>query len=491
MTTISRTAWLILILGLLPWMGATSPPALPAAPPAPPAPLDEVIDELLRSSRATPAFWGLYVQDLESGRVLFERNGEKSFLPASNQKLLTTATALGALGSTYRYETTLAFDGTVQDSVMTGDLVIEGSGDPTFGSREIRGEDPLQTWATKLALMGVRRIEGRLIGNDDAFDDQAYSEGWDIDYLTRQAGRYIGTSTGGLAYHDNVVTLQIRANAPGLPPTVTTRPENVVTIRNEATTSSRRRGGGLAVRRSFRSNEIVVEGTTSRYYNGSVVVPVNNPTLLTLEAFREALRDVGIATDLTLADIDDLDTKPPGDAPPLFIALSPPLSDIVSILNKDSNNFYAEQVFRTYGWAGSARGGARRTKTFLSRAGIDTRSLLIRDGSGLSRKDLVTPKAMVELLALMDHHPEREAFMASLPLGGESNTTLQYRLRNIPVRAKTGSLRFVRALSGYATRPDGNRVAFAFFANNYTGPSYRITNLFDQIVTTITSSPAS
>lgn len=486
MTLLNRTLWLTLILGLLTWTGA-APPAAPDPAPT----LEAEIEDILRASRADPAFWGLYVQDLESGRVLFDRNADKSFLPASNQKILTTATALDALGSTYRYETTLAFDGSVQDSVMTGDLIIEGSGDPTFGSREIRGADPLEQWATKLARMGVRRIEGRLIGDDDAFDEQAFSEGWDVDYLTRQAGRYIGTSASGLSYHDNVVTLRIRANAPGLPPTVTTRPENVVEIRNEATTSSRRRGGGLAVRRSFRSNEIIVEGSASRYYNGSVVVPVNNPTLLTLEAFREALRDVGIDTDLTIADIDDLETEPPGDAPPLFIALSPPLADILSIINKDSNNFYAEQVFRTYGWAGSARGGARRTKTFLARAGIDTRSLLIRDGSGLSRKDLVTPKAMVELLALMDRHSEREAFMASLPLGGESNTTLQYRLRNVPVRAKTGSLRFIRALSGYATRPDGSRVAFAFFANNYTGPSYRITNLFDQIVTTITSSPVS
>lgn len=462
-----------------------------AQPASSPDALAERFEDVLRTNQNSRAFWGLIVQDLETGQVLYEQNADHAFLPASNQKILTVATALDALGSTFRYETTLTFDGTVDGAVMRGDLMINGSGDPTFGSREMRGEDPLQTWAQKLARMGVERVEGRLIGNDNVFDNRAYAEGWDIDYVTEQAGRYMGTSVGGLAYHDNVVTLRIQSSTPGQPPSVSTRPANVVTIRNNATTSSRRRGDGLAVNRTFQSNDIIIEGSTPRDYQGSVVVPVNNPTLLTLEAFREALHEVDIETDLTLIDIDELDTPPATDAPPLFVALSPPLSEILSLLNKESNNFYAEQVFRTYGWAGSARGGARRTKTFLARAGIDTRPLLIHDGSGLSRKDLITPRAMVNLLAYMDRHREREAFMASLPLGGEPGTTLRYRLRNVPVRAKTGSLRFTRALSGYATRPDGRRVAFSFFANNYTGPSYRITNLFDELVTMITTPPAS
>lgn len=468
-------------------LGASGSPA------SAPASLTEEIDEIVRTSRANPVFWGLAVRDLETGRLLYQHNADKSFLPASNQKLLTTATALNALGSTFRYETTLAFDGAVEDSVMRGDLVIKGSGDPTFGSIEVRGDDPLHTWAKKLARMGVRRIEGRLIGDDNAFDDRPYPEGWDVDYITRQAGRVMGVSSGGLAYHDNVVTVRIRATSPGLPPTAQTRPRYTVQIHNEAVTSHRRRGGGIRVRRTFRGNDLVLEGTAPRYYRGSVVVPVSNPTIFTLQAFRQALDDVGIDTDLSLVDIDDLSAthRPPSTLDPLFIALSPPLSEIISIVNKESNNFYAEQIFRTYGWAGSARGGARRTKTFLARADVNTGSLLIHDGSGLSRKNLITPQAMVSLLAFMDRHAEREAFMASLPLGGEPGTTLEYRLRNVPVRAKTGSLRFIRALSGYATRPGGQRVAFSFFANNYTGPSYQVTNIFDRIVHTITSSAAS
>jgi D-alanyl-D-alanine carboxypeptidase/D-alanyl-D-alanine-endopeptidase (penicillin-binding protein 4) len=157
-------------------------------------------------------------------------------------------------------------------------------------------------------------------------------------------------------------------------------------------------------------------------------------------------------------------------------------------MNKESNNFYAEQVFRSYGWGGSAKGAARRTKSFLREADINTRQVLIHDGSGLSRKDLITPQAMVKLLAHMTEHEEREAFLASLPRGGERNTTLDYRLSRTDVQAKTGSLEFVRGLSGYTKRPNGNRVAFALFANNYTGPSYQISRTIDDIVRAVASS---
>ncbi len=477
-----RAAWLSLLL-----LGATLVLSGGAPPPASDT-LAARLDRVLRTSRAEPVFWGIYVRDVSSGRVLYERNADHAFLPASNQKLFTTAAALDALGSTYRYETTLHFDGAVQDSIMRGDLIIRGSGDPSFGSVEIRSVDPLRVWAERLHAMGVRRIEGRLIGDDDVFDDRPYPEGWDVDYITSQASRSMGTTTSGLAYRDNVVVVRIRATRPGAPPSVETIPEGAVTINNEATTSARRYGAGVRVTRSFQSNAINVIGSVPRYYRGSVVVPVVNPTLFAVESFRLALEEAGIETDVAAIDIDDLSDKPnTRGIDPLFVALSPPLADLIAITNKESNNFYAEQIFRTYGWAGSVRGGANRTETFLRRAGIDTRPLLIRDGSGLSRKDLTTPRALVDLLVYMDKHRERDAFQASLALGGEPQTTMEYRLRNVPVQAKTGSLRFIRTLSGYATRPDGSRVAFALFANNYTGPSYRVTNTFDEIVRTLTS----
>lgn len=462
-------------------------PLLVAAGTASTPPLERQIDDLLQRWQVDSAFWGIAVYDVDADQMLYSRNAERAFLPASNQKLITSAAALDFLGSTHRYETTLHHAGSAQDSVLRGDLILDGSGDPTFGSTEVRGEDPLKAWAERLADMGVKRIEGRLIGDDDAFDDRPYPEGWSVSYVTTQKGRYMGNSAGGLAYRDNVVPVTVQATRPGAPPNVEVQPEGVVTVENRATTSSRWRGNTLEVNRTFSTNELVLTGSVARSYDGSIAVPVSDPTHFVLRSFDYHLQEAGIETQLELVDIDDLDEKPERGSP-LFTTFSRPLAEIAAVMNKESNNFYAEQVFRSYGWGGSTRGAARRTKSFLQKAGVNTRRLLIHDGSGLSRKDLVTPQAMIQLLAHMTEHEEREAFLTSLPRGGERSTTLDYRLSRTDVRAKTGSLAFVRSLSGYTRRPNGNRVAFALFANNYTGPSYQISRTIDAIIRAVASS---
>ena len=457
-----------------------------AAPPPTPPPLADRIDDLLRRWEVDEAFWGIAVYDVEAEEMIYSRNPKQSFLPASNQKLITSATALDVLGSTHRYETVLHYDGSTEGAVMSGDLILEGSGDPTFGSTQVRDEDPLTVWSERLAEMGVERIEGRLIGDDNAFDDRPYPEGWTVNYITDQKGRYMGNSAGGLSYRDNVVPVTVRATSPGASPRVGVQPSGVLSIDNRAETSSRWRGDNLRITRTFSTNELVLTGSVARSYDGSVAVPISDPTDFTLQSFRNRLNEAGIETDLEIVDIDDLKERPERGSP-LFVKYSRPLAEIATIVNKESNNFYAEQVFRSYGWGGSARGAARRSKAFLQEAGINARKLLVHDGSGLSRKDLVTPDAMVQLLAHMAGHEEREAFLSSLPRGGEDDTTLDYRLAQTDVRAKTGSLEFVRALSGYTERANGNRVAFAVFANNYTGPSYRISRTIDDIVRAVAS----
>lgn len=451
--------------------------------------LSSRIDDQLRRRQAERAFWGLCVYDIGRDSILYRRNARRAFLPASNQKLVTTAAALDILGSTYRYETTLSFRGAVEDSVMRGDLILKGSGDPSFGSTAMRGaRDPLQEWAGQLADMGVRRIEGRLIADDEVFSGPSYPDGWNVNYLTRQKGRQVGIRSSGLSYRDNVVRVMIRATQPGDPPELRSRPPGVVELRNQAVTSSRWQGSNLVLDRTFSTNEIVLSGSVARTYRGTRSVPVSNPTTFALVAFANRLRGAGIETDLVLARIDTL-AQQPNPENPLFVELSPPLSEIVQIVNKRSNNFYAEQLFRTYGWNGSVRGAIQRTETFLEEAGVDPRHLSIQDGSGLSRKNLITPCALTRLLVHMDDHSERRIFLSSMPRGGERNTTLDGRLAQTSVRAKTGSLAFARTLSGFARRPDGSRIAFAILANNYTGPSDQITETMDAIVRVLASPP--
>ncbi len=445
------------------------------------------IDQLLDAHTASsPAFWGVHVVDLDSGEELYAHQADHRLIPASTQKLLTTSAALDRLGSSYRYETELHFSGTTEDGVMRGDLTLRGSGDPTFGSTEIRRSDPLREWADQLADQGVERIEGRLIGDARRFDGVAYPESWDIGYITRQASRYIGTASGALSYSDNVVSLRIRSAQPGQPPTIRPYPNNAVAFENDATTSSRWRGNALQLDRSFQSNTVRLHGSVARSYAGTVNIPVTDPTDFAMRSFVIALEEAGIETELELTSADGLASVPDRGSL-LFVALSPPLADIVAVINKESNNFYAEQVLRTVGWGGSVEGGAQRIEQLVRRAGV-RRPPSVHDGSGLSRRNLVAPSTLTSVLRYMDTHAEAKAFKASLAQAGERNTTMEYRLSRQAVRAKTGSLRYVRALSGYAERPDGSRVAFSMLANNYQGGSYRVRQTMDEIVKMLTQS---
>ncbi len=479
----------------MPYLRLRAALLLPAAivlclilPGATPASVSGDIVQLLHENNGSTGIWGAVAADVSSGEILLSYNATTAFIPASNQKLITTATALDALGSDYRYRTGLYFLGRVEGEVLRGDLIIRGSGDPTFGTVEIPHGNPLRQWAARLAAMGVRRFEGRLIGDDDVFDDRPYAEGWDIDYVTRQSSSSLGVSAGGLSFNDNVVRVQITSSRPGEAPGVTTSPSGYLKIENTAQTSGRRRGWAVRVDRDFGSETVILTGSVPQGYQGTIVVPVSNPTKFTMHALGQELVRAGIEVQAAVADVDELDDPIPYDrASLIFVHLSPPLANIISVLNKESNNFYAEQVFRTFGWGGTTEGSERRAKELLSRAGVQTERISIRDGSGLSRKNLITPSALARLLVYMRTHPEGEAFLMSLATGGEARTTLRSRLHNVPVRAKTGSLEFVRTLSGYTQSADGRPIAFAVFANNFTGPPYAMTQTIDRVVAALAS----
>lgn len=468
-----KTAVVLIVLGVLGVEGGARAPDT----------LGEKIEAILEGEHARTAFWGVYVQDLDAGRLLYSRNEDKTFMPASNQKLLTTATALDVLGSAYRYQTTLHLDGEIQGGVLRGDLILEGSGDPTFGSGRFGEGDPLRHWADSLAALGVTRIEGRILGDDDIFDDNRYAEGWDVTHVATQS---FAPARGGLSYRDNVIDLRIEATRVGQAPIIETEPPGYFDILNQATTSAQRRRSGPRLDRPVGAEAVRVYGTVPRAYRRTFELPVSDPTAFTLHAFEHVLREAGIDVAAALYDVDDLDEKPTYEtATPLFVHTSPPLAEIVAVINKQSNNLYAEQVFHTFGWGGASAGGGARVIETFARLGVPVKGLSVRDGSGLSRKDLVTPAAMGTLLARMYEHDEREVFMASLAEAGERGTTLRFRLRGLPVKGKTGSLEYVRALSGYTTTPDGRTLSFVVIANNYTAPSYRIQRAIDLIVRTL------
>lgn len=431
------------------------------------------IEAILADPALPRAFWGITVVDVASGRVIASRNADLNLMPASTLKLVTTAAALDALGPDFRYTTTLHHVGPeARGGTLSGDLVLRGAGDPSFGSSD--HGDPLARWAEQLAGAGVRRITGRLVGDDDRFEDALWAEGWDVRHVATES---YAAPTGGLAWADNVLPLRISGGrATGGP-------------RGFATVERVRGGSRMRVERILGTDTYRLSGQVASGYSGTMNVPVGNPTLYALHAFADRLREAGIdVSDLRLWDIDDLPSPPsvPDGAAPLLVHVSPPLSALARRINHESDNLYAEHVFRTLVPDGSTDAAARRVTSFLEAAGADTDGIAIRDGSGLSRKNYLTPNAMAALLRHMARHRHAAAFRATLPAGGESGSTLRSRLAGAGVRAKTGSLDAVRCLAGYVDAPGGPAV-FVLMANHYTVNGSRIADAQDRIVRAISS----
>lgn len=446
------------------------------------------LDAIIDNGAHANAFWGVYVRDINSGTVLYERNADRPLVPASNQKLLTTATALLTLGSDFQYRTPLLFSGSTSDTVWTGDFVIEGSGDPTFGSRSLGPDhvDPFETWASELATRGVKRIEGRIIGDDNVVDDDTYGDGWDVSHI----GRYgFAAPVGGLSYRDNIVHVEVAGYRSGRPPRVDAEPSGYLLISNDVSTNASRWSRRLNVHRPIGTESVQLSGLVSRRFRGNLDIPVTDPTRFAVESFANRLRAAGIDVQAEIVDVDDLRSAPKyGAFDTVAVYVSDPMSTILEHVNKESDNLYAELVFRTFAWGGSSRGGERRVKSALTELGIDDTGISVRDGSGLSRKDLVSPRIVGDLLFEMYRRPEREAFLSSLARGGEQETTLERRLSSYNVWAKTGSLEFVRSLSGYIRTEDNRMLAFTILVNNYPTSSSRVRLAIDQVVSALANS---
>lgn len=462
--------------------------------------LDRVIGDAIENDAFDGGFWGVAVTNLRTGERLHLRNETQNFMPASNQKLLTTAAALDRLGPDFRYRTRLYTRGTVRDSVLDGDLVVRGAGDPTLGGYEQR-RDPTQVfraWADSLHARGIARITGDVIGDDDVFDDVALGIGWSWDDETFA----YSAEMGGLAFNENVISMRVRGERPGRPARITWSPFNTdyVTVDNRSTTLARGRGIDEEYERIRGTNRFVVQTRVAAGRTEREDLAVHNPTRFFVHVLREVLQRRGIAVDGAARDVDE------GDAKPAYASMqrvatytSIPMREIVITINAESHNLYAEQVLKTLAVANPPTGtglpprsaalGSRAVQMTLGAAGIDTARVQIVDGSGLSRQNLISPAATTALLAHMWTHPDAgvsQAFFNSLPTGGR-NGTLEYRFRagapaNGNVRAKTGTLSNVSALSGVVSSARGTPLAFSIYCNHFVTKSSRVRRAQDAIV---------
>jgi D-alanyl-D-alanine carboxypeptidase/D-alanyl-D-alanine-endopeptidase (penicillin-binding protein 4) len=447
------------------------------------------------SALADPAFarasWGVVVQSLDNGQVLYRRNAERLFLPASNLKLLTAAAALARLGADFRYRTVVLARGARRADTLAGDLVVAGRGDPTLVLDTARGApDPLASlrpWADSLKTCGVRVILGRVTGDATLFTGSPLGPGWAWDDLDAD----YSAPVGALQFNESVAyLLAVPGQVPGEPVRLSLLPRSApLRVFGTATTAPRDSGAAaLSWSRAPFTDSVSISGHLPVGHD-TVRVPVSvpDPTRYFETSLTEALAGGGVAV---IGESAAVAPSAPVSAPDtLFVWSSPPLSAVLPLFLKPSQNQIGETLLRTLGaeitGVGSMDSGRAVVGRVLSDFGVPTDAYVLADGSGLSRYDYVAPEAIARVLAAMYARPDFQTLYDALPIAGVDGT-LATRLVGTAAagnaRAKTGSLAGVRALSGYVETADGEHLLFVLLANNFTAPQRVVDAAQDQIV---------
>lgn len=446
----------------------------------PTGPLAARIAPLLETRPYRYATWGALVVSLTTGDTLFSWRADRRFLPASNAKLFTTAAALHYLGTEFRFVTVLFADGRVNNGVLFGDLVLYGTGDPTFGLDTAS----LAPFADSVVAAGIRRIRGDVVGDASFLGAELTGPGWSPDNLSQS---WAAPPSALSAAENRIAIVVTPGERTGDAARVLVDPPNdyyaVVSVVVTGPPRSRTR---IDVNRGPARGLLELSG---------IIAPARGPWLTSISVPEPAVFAAGLLRRLLEArgvvvqggvrsETEDAPDRAQqmlaaargrgGDpfANAIAVRRSPPLDDLVAMINHRSHNLSAELAFRaigrSVGRAGTFAAGAQAVARFLrEQVGLPASSFQITDGSGLSLLDEATPRSLVQLLAYMQRAPERRAFYRSLPVVGEGMTS---RLLGTPavgrLRAKTGTLNNASALSGYVQAAGGEQLAFSLIVND-------------------------
>jgi len=451
------------------------------------------------SAPASKGEWGLLVTDAATGETLYELNSDKYFVPASNMKLFTTALALTKLGPEFRFQTTLETHGTISpEGTLAGDLFLVGRGDPNLSNRKFPYESKeefdgapervLAELADAIVAKGVKRITGDIIGDDSYFPREIYPDGWEIGDIVWNYGAAISA----IVVDDNTATLTLTpGELPGSPVRAELAPATPdFYVQNDVVTSAAEVKSDLTLTREPGAKLVIVRGTLpARSTPRKLVLALHEPAEHAAALLTRLLADRGVKIDGTSRAIH-LPETPAVDSPRAVLAehLSIPLGDSIKLVNKISQNLHTEMLLRAAArqngsWA-TPEDLAKFPMDFYAAAGIAAGDVVQSDGSGLSRHDLVTPRAVVALLNYAQGQPWFAQYYASLPIAGVDGT-LEDRMKNTVaagrVHAKTGSVEHVRTRSGFAETPGGRRLTFSFLGNNQGGKNHEATDALDAL----------
>jgi D-alanyl-D-alanine carboxypeptidase/D-alanyl-D-alanine-endopeptidase (penicillin-binding protein 4) len=461
------------------------------------AALTRTVDAVLASpafARATVAF---LVRSLRTGETIYARQPQTWLVPASTMKVLTTVAAAERLGWGFRFETRVIAMGPIVDGVVDGDLLVVGTGDPTINARHPSRVDVLDDWARQLKAQGIRRIAGRVIGDDRLVDAPGWGIGWAWDDLVED----YGAAVSALQFNENVVRVTMGpGRTPGAAPVVYLSPANHGLLLDvQAVTAAEDAPPALTVFRQPGTRFLEVRGQVPLNHQPLVTsVAVASPALLFAGELRDALQRQGIAVSGAGIDIrHDADPPRASDGTTLLIDLSAPLSEIATEMLAWSINLYAESLVVAMDQTPplSTADGLAALRATLQDLGAAPESYHTRDGSGLSRNDYLSAAALVATLEGAWQRPAlRAQLLQVLPAAGTPGT-LERRLAGTPaagrVRAKTGSMSNVRSLAGYVETIAGEPLAFAFLTNGFDVRASEIDARVDDLLLALVALPGS
>lgn len=435
-----------------------------------PATLDAALEQAARRPPAGGNGLSVQIAEIDTGHVVFARNPDQPETIASITKLFSTATALHFLGPSYKFRTTFWRRGEIKDGELVGSLLVVGGGDPNISGRFYNDDfnAVFDRWAEGLQKLGVLRVTGDLLLNASFFDDVSRHPEWP----TGQEAKWYQAPISALSYNDNVVLVSIRPGGrPGRPAAVSIDPPTgVLHPFSSARTVGSRGSVHLAVGRSAGSSSVTVSGTVpSRLAWWSTPIAIDDAPAFFGSALRNRLRNAGVQITGQLLET----TVKPDSSWQLVASTESDLLPTLTVTNKRSQGFYAEQVFKAAAAEKMGKGTWENAlaleRQFLAAIALDPSRYDIHDGSGLSPNNRVAAADLVNFLRNMSRTPHGADWKATLAIGGDPEGTLRHRFHEPDMRgrilAKTGSIKGVSTLAGYATADSGKTYAFAILLN--------------------------
>ena len=486
--------------------------------------LAKKIDAILAQPEVARGFWGIEIENLDSGKTIYSQNADRLFTPASNTKLFTTAATLALIGPDYRFNTSVETTGTLDKyGRLDGDLILIGRGDPNLSGRDLpynlkteRTQSPthvLEELADQIVAKGVKVIDGDVIGDDTFFPYQRYGEGWSQDDLMWDWG----APASAITVNDNVIFLSVKPAArPGERAFINLTPfSDYYKIDNRLMTTPAGTGPRKVVLlREPGSNQILAWGNIPVDDAGhSEAIAIDDPATFAAQELRQLLQARGVsifgrpkARHADLASLSTFsvtafapsagggDSQRPATPASIVFANheSTPIIQDLRVINKVSQNLHAELMLRLLGkekgTSGTIDAGLEVLRGWLNTVGVTPDEYAFYDGSGLSRENLVSPHAIVTLLTYVSKQPWGNEFQDTLPVGGVDGTLMdRFRTPQLTgkVHAKTGSLSHVNSLSGFATTAKGEHIVFSILTNNHMLTDRKALETIDSIVSMV------